>query len=160
MDPPAVQDARPPRNVIRFVNPVIKALLRSPLHRLLSKNLMLLTVTGRKSGRTYTVPVGRHQSNDGSFVLSAAGNWRHNLRGGTDVRVTLDGREHAAHAVLEEDADRAAEAFKTMLDRAGPRALGVKVNVDRSPTAAEIRPVLALANGRHAPVNTGRCLLG
>jgi F420H(2)-dependent quinone reductase len=121
---------------------MVKVLLRSPLHRLLSKNLMLLTMTGRKTGRTYTVPVGRHQLHDGTFVLSAAGNWRHNLRGGVDVRVTLDGRERAAHAVPEEDPVRAAEAFKTMLDRAGPRALGVKVNVDRSPTAAEVRPVL------------------
>ena len=138
-----MQDARPPRNVIRIVNPVVNALLRSPLHRLLGKNLMLLTVTGRKTGRTYTVPVGRHESRDGTFVLSASGNWRHNLRGGAAVRLTLDGRERAAHAVLEEDPERAAEAFKTMLDQAGPRALGVKVNVDRSPTIAEIRPVLA-----------------
>ncbi|GAC1319571.1 MAG: mycobacterial cell wall protein Rv0580c [Thermoleophilaceae bacterium] len=137
-----MQDVRPPRNVIRFVNPVMKALLRSPLHRLVSRKLMLLTVTGRKTGRTYTVPVGRHELPDGSFILSAGGNWRHNLRGGADVRITLDGRERAGHALLEEDIERAAEAFKTMLDRAGPRALSVKVNVDRSPTAAEIKPVL------------------
>ena len=58
-------------------------------------------------------------------------NWRHNLHGGAAVRVTLDGRERAAHAVLDEDPDRAAEAFKTMLDHAGPRALAVTVNVDR-----------------------------
>ncbi len=77
------------------------------------------------------------------IVLSAGGNWRNNLRGGADVRIRLDGRERAAHAVLEEDPDRAAQAFKEMLDRAGPRALGVKVNVDRPPTAEEIKPVLA-----------------
>lgn len=104
---------------------------------------MLLTVTGRKTGRTYTLPVGRHESPDGTFVLSAGGNWRHNLRGGADVQVTLDGRARSGHAVLEDDLDRAAEAFKAMLDRSGPRALGVKVNVDRAPTVAEIRPVLA-----------------
>jgi deazaflavin-dependent oxidoreductase (nitroreductase family) len=143
MNRPAVQDAPPPKNVLRFVNPVLRALLRSPLHRLLDKNLMLLTVTGRRTGRTYSLPVGRHESPDGTFVLSAGGNWRHNLRGGADVRVTLDGRERAAHAVLEEDLDRAAEAFKAMLDHSGPRALAVKVNVDRAPTTAEIRPVLA-----------------
>ncbi len=142
MDRPVVQDAPPPRQVIRLANPLLRALLRSPLHRMVDKNLMLLTVTGRKTGRMYTVPVGRHESTDGSFVLSAGGQWRHNLRGGADVRVTLDGRERAAHAVLEEDPDRAAEAFKTLLDRAGPRALAVKVNVDRSPTVAEIKPAL------------------
>ena len=49
----------------------------------------------------------------------------------------------------EEDPDRAAEAFKMMLDSAGPRALGVKVNVERSPTAAEIRPVLARRTVAH-----------
>jgi deazaflavin-dependent oxidoreductase (nitroreductase family) len=143
MDRPAVQDAPPPKTVLRFVNPLMRALLRSPLHRMLDKNLMLLTVTGRKTGRSYTLPVGRHELPDGTFVLSAGGNWRHNLRGGADVRVTVDGRERSAHAVLEDDLERAAEAFKTMLDRSGPRALAVKVNVNRAPTIAEIRPVLA-----------------
>lgn len=142
MNRPVVQDAPPPRQVIRLVNPLLKALLRSPLHRVMDKNLMLLTVTGRKTGRTYTVPVGRHQMSDGSFVLSAGGNWRHNLRGGADVRVRLDGRERAGRAVLEEDPDRAAETFKTLLERASPRALAVKVNVDRSPTVDEIRLAL------------------
>src|SRR5205085_11984824 len=71
MDRPPVQDAQPPKNVIRFVNPVAKALLRSPMHRLLSKNLMLLTVTGRKTGRIDTLPVGRHESHDGTFPVSA-----------------------------------------------------------------------------------------
>ena len=60
MDRPAVEDAPPPKAVLRLLNPLLAALLRSPLHRLASKNLMLLTVTGRKSGRTYTLPVGRH----------------------------------------------------------------------------------------------------
>jgi deazaflavin-dependent oxidoreductase (nitroreductase family) len=115
----------------------------SSLHRLLSKRLMLLTVTGRRSGRTYTLPVGRHQSPDGTFVLSAGGNWRHNLHGGTDVIVTLDGRTRAAHATLEDDPQRAAEVIKALLDRAGARALGMKVNVDRSPTVDEIRLALA-----------------
>jgi deazaflavin-dependent oxidoreductase (nitroreductase family) len=121
----------------------MKAVLRSPLHRLLSKNLMLLTVKGRKTGRVYTVPVGRHEAPDGTFVLSAGGSWRHNLRGGADVQLRLDGRERAAHAVLEEDPVRAAEVFKTMLDRAGARTLAVRVNVDRPPTTAEIAPALA-----------------
>jgi hypothetical protein len=124
------------------VNPAVRGLLRSPLHRLLSNNVMLLTVTGRKTGRTHTVPVGRHQLPDGTFVVFAAGNWRYNLGSGAEVRLALDGRERAAHAVVEEDPDRAAEAFKTILDHAGPRALGVKVNMDRSPTVAEIKPVL------------------
>jgi deazaflavin-dependent oxidoreductase (nitroreductase family) len=143
VDRPAVEDAPPPKAVLRLVNPLLVALLRSPLHRLASKNLMLLTVTGRKSGRTYTLPIGRHEEPDGTFVLSAGGNWRHNLRGGADVRVTLDGRERVGHATLEEDPTRAAEVFKGLLDHAGPRAVGVKVNVSHSPSSDEIKPALA-----------------
>jgi deazaflavin-dependent oxidoreductase (nitroreductase family) len=143
MEPPPVQDARPPKPLIRLVNVVIKALLRSPLHRLLDRHLVLLTVTGRKTGRTYTIPVGRHEAPDGTFVLSAGGAWRHNLRGGADVAVTMDGRRRSGHAVLEEDPDRAAQAFTTILHAAGPRAVGVKVNVERPVTPDEVKPVLA-----------------
>src|ERR1700730_11497023 len=143
MNRPAVQDAPPSKKVLRFVNPVLRALLRSPLHRILDRKPIAITVTGRKTGRTYTLPVGRHESPDGTFVLSAGGNWRHNLPGGADIRATLEGRGGSGTPVLEEDLDRPAETFKTMLDRSGPRALAVKVNVDRAPTVAEIRPVLA-----------------
>jgi deazaflavin-dependent oxidoreductase (nitroreductase family) len=143
MDRPAVEDARPPKALLRCVNPIVVALLRSRLHRLASKNLMLLTVTGRKSGRRYTLPVTRHEQPDGTLVVSAAGSWRHNLREGGEVRVTLDGREHTAHVTPEEDPARAAEVFKGLLDRAGPRDVGVKVNVDHSPTTEEIKPLLA-----------------
>ncbi|HEX5852582.1 MAG TPA: nitroreductase/quinone reductase family protein [Solirubrobacteraceae bacterium] len=142
MERAAVESAEPPRAAIRVMNPMLKAILRSPLHRLASGQLMLLTVTGRKTGNSYTIPVGRHQSADGAFLISAGGAWRHNLRGGADVRVTLDGRERTAHAVLEEDPTRAAEVFKEMLDRSNQRMLAVKVNVKRSPTAAEIEPAL------------------
>jgi deazaflavin-dependent oxidoreductase (nitroreductase family) len=140
---PAVEDARPPKAVLKLVNPVMRGLLRSGLHRLASKNFMLLTVTGRKSGRSYTLPVSRHEQTDGTLVVSAAGGWRHNLRGGDDVRVVVDGGERTAHVTVEEDPVRATEVFKGLLERAGARAVGVKVNVDRQPTPDEIAPVLA-----------------
>ena len=102
-----MEQGQPPRSVLRVVNPVVSALLRSPLHRLLSREYMLLTVTGRKTGRSYTIPVGRHEF-DGAFVVYAAGGWRLNLRGGADVRLTLDGHERTGHAELEEDPARVA----------------------------------------------------
>jgi hypothetical protein len=44
--------------VLHFVNPFVAALFRSRLHGLVSSRLMLLTYTGQRSGRTYTIPVG------------------------------------------------------------------------------------------------------
>jgi hypothetical protein len=40
----------------RLVNPVVHLLLRSPLHRLLSGSLVILTYQGRKSGRWRSLP--------------------------------------------------------------------------------------------------------
>lgn len=142
MSRPAVQEAPTPKSVLRVVNPLMTAVLRSPLHGLLSRKLMLLTVTGRRTGRIYTLPVWRHESADGDLLIAAGGSWRHNLRGGADVRVRIDGRDHAGRAVLEEDSAQAVELFKGMLERAGARALAVKVNVSRPPTAEEIAPAL------------------
>lgn len=41
----------------RIANPVVTWLLRSSLHGILSGSTLLITVTGRKSGRIYTIPV-------------------------------------------------------------------------------------------------------
>jgi hypothetical protein len=43
---------------MRAINPIICALLRSPLHRLLSEQMLLLTYAGRRSGRRFTLPLG------------------------------------------------------------------------------------------------------
>ena len=144
MDRPAVEDSRPPNGILRFVNPVVMAILRSKrLHRLASKNLILLTVTGRKSGRSYSMPVTRHEQPDGTLVVSAAGAWRHNLQDGIEVRVTLDGEERPAHVSVEQDSERATAVFRGLLEHTNARAVGVKVNVKHAPTLDEIRPVLA-----------------
>lgn len=142
---PPVETRQPHAAVIRVLNPVMRALLRSPAHGLVSKQLMLLMVTGRKSGRVYTIPVGRHES-DGELVVSAGGTWRHNLRGGAAVGVVLDGRERAGHAELEENADRVAQAYEMLLKRVGIRnasRVGLKVNLDRLPTVEELGPAVA-----------------
>jgi hypothetical protein len=39
------------------VNVMVRALLRSPLHWTMSRNTMLLAITGRKTQRVYQVPV-------------------------------------------------------------------------------------------------------
>ena len=143
---PAVEDGRPPRLVLRIVNPIITAILRSPLHRPLSSQLMLLSVRGRRTGRWVTVPVGRHEFNHNTLLVSVSGRWRHNLGGGAPVHVTLDGRERVGYAEVIDNPDEVVQTFKMLLDRLGPGGaalLGMKLNVKRLPTADEIRPVVA-----------------
>lgn len=55
-----------------YFNPLVGGILRSPLHWLLSPGLMLITVTGRRSGRQYTIPVGYHRVHSDIVVILIA----------------------------------------------------------------------------------------
>jgi hypothetical protein len=57
---PSVGDEWKPPSVapLRFANQVIRPLLESPFHSLLSGRLMLLRYTGRKTSRLITLPIG------------------------------------------------------------------------------------------------------
>jgi len=78
----------------KLYNPVVAAVLRSPLHGVMSDSVMLLTYRGRKSGKVFTTPISYVR--DGGDILAVASRdhaWWRNLRGGALVRVRLRGRE-------------------------------------------------------------------
>lgn len=57
--------------------------LRSPLHGMLSNGMMLITITGRKTGKTYTTPVGYYVEGETLWVItSRERKWWRNLQGG------------------------------------------------------------------------------
>jgi deazaflavin-dependent oxidoreductase (nitroreductase family) len=94
-----------------WYNPFITALLRSPLHGLLSNGYMLITVTGRKTGRAYTTPVNYGRAGDTLTCLSKRDRtWWRNLRNGTPVTVLLRGEIRRGLGLVAEtdEATRAA----------------------------------------------------
>jgi deazaflavin-dependent oxidoreductase (nitroreductase family) len=61
---------------------------------MLSKEFMLITLTGRKSGKSYTLPVNYLRDGDVLWVTSyRRRTWWRNLQGGAPVAVILAGRE-------------------------------------------------------------------
>ena len=75
-------------------NSFISFLLRSPLHRMMSGSTMLITVTGRKSGRPITTPVNYYQEGDTLLVISnRERTWWRNLKGGASLKLRLRGQE-------------------------------------------------------------------
>ena len=64
--------AAPSQMDVRVLNPVVKALLGSPLHGLLSHDLMVLSFSGRKSGKQYAIPVGYLQKVGGRLMVGIA----------------------------------------------------------------------------------------
>ena len=64
--------------------------LRSPFHGMLSNGMMIITVTGRKTGKTYTTPVGYYE--EGGYlwiVTNRERTWWKNLQGGAKVELLL-----------------------------------------------------------------------
>ena len=74
-------------------------LLRSPFHGMLSNGMMLITVTGRKTGKKYTTPVGFYREDDYLWVLTNRDRtWWKNLQGGAQVSLLLARRPVDAYA--------------------------------------------------------------
>lgn len=76
---------------LRLLNPVMRVLLGSPLHWPLSRWFILLTWTGRKSGKRYSTPVSYVREGDDVWVTTGDRWWR-NLAGGAPVTVRISGR--------------------------------------------------------------------
>jgi hypothetical protein len=107
-----------PKTAYVVVNPLMKALLRSPLHRLVSESLMTLRFTGRKSGTRYNIPVGYVQRGEKLFVFSHSA-WSNNFRGGAPVTVRLRGKEIGGTARVIEDRERVAEVIGLLVAKHG-----------------------------------------
>jgi deazaflavin-dependent oxidoreductase (nitroreductase family) len=64
--------------------------LHSPFHGMLSDGMMLITMTGRRTGKAYTTPVGYYEEGGYLWVItSRERTWWKNLQGGADVKLLL-----------------------------------------------------------------------
>ena len=88
--------------IMRTVNVPMRAALSLPFGTPLSGNLMLISYTGRKSGKAYRQPVSYVR--DGDVLLTpGGGRWTLNLANGRPVRIRLRGRDTLARPELVTD---------------------------------------------------------
>lgn len=86
-------------------NDFVKFFLRTPLHMFMGK-MILITVTGHKSGKKYTTPVGYYRTNDTLWVLTSRNRtWWRNVQGGASVSLRLHGKDEIgfAEAILDDE---------------------------------------------------------
>jgi deazaflavin-dependent oxidoreductase (nitroreductase family) len=74
------------------VNRAMKFILRSPVHGMVSKSILLITFTGRKSGKAYSTPVSYSQDGEQVYIFTH-GEWWKNLSGGAPVTLRIKGRD-------------------------------------------------------------------
>ncbi|GAC69153.1 nitroreductase/quinone reductase family protein [Gordonia soli] len=96
------------QRVAKAVNTVVFPLLRLPgVGPLLGKGMTVISYTGRKSGKTFELPVSYSRTGESLRVGVAAPdkkNWWRNFEGaGGDVTVTLPEGPRSGHAVAARD---------------------------------------------------------
>lgn len=122
-----------------WMNRAISALLRSPLHRLLSGKLLLISFTGRTSGRRFTTPVTYTRLDDGRLAFFSNGTWWKNLAGGAPVTLLLEGRTVAAQAEPSSDLATVVGETKAYLAKHGYKAARfIGLPLDHEPSDAEL----------------------
>jgi deazaflavin-dependent oxidoreductase (nitroreductase family) len=139
----------PDLRMMRFFNPAIRALLRSPFQGLLSGQILLLACTGRRSGRQYTLPVGYVRDGDALLVVSQHSElkrWWRNLRGGAPVALLLGGQRMSARADVIEDPAAVAAEVERLIARLGAkeasRQLYMGLDVAPPPTREQLAQAL------------------
>jgi hypothetical protein len=90
--------------VMSMLNVFVRPLLRLPFPTPLTKRLMLVSFTGRKTGKTYQQPLSYVQQ--GNMLLTpGGGKWKLNLQEDQLVRIRLRGHDVFARPEFVRDPD-------------------------------------------------------
>jgi deazaflavin-dependent oxidoreductase (nitroreductase family) len=124
-----------------IVNPLMRLILKSPLHGIFSASVLLLSYRGRKSGREYSLPVEYAREGDAVYILPGMPEkktWWRNLRGGAAVELVLRGERVRGNAVvLQDEQDEAA------------MMAGLRSYFRRFPISAQRRQICSEADGSY-----------
>ena len=136
--PPEIERVKPPKWLVRLSSPLMRTL--AARSKTMSQYMLILHFTGRKTGREYQVPIG-YLTETGRLMTLSNDVWRLNFEGGRDLEVTHLRRRQPARATLEAAsgvlADYYVEKFQEMGAKKVAADLGMKVNVERTPTREE-----------------------
>lgn len=101
-------------------NRITMAVLRSPLHWLMSRSLLILTYEGRRSGKDYALPL-QYVEMKGAFYVWAGRpdtkTWWRNFEQPAAVDLRVRGRDITAKGALIYDPNRRGDVLSTYLDR-------------------------------------------
>jgi hypothetical protein len=136
----AIDVEHPPSAVLKAVNPVLKFLLRTPVAGPARKQLMVLSFTGRKTGRPYSIPVSAHLIDHDLYALTNL-SWKQNFRDGAPAQVVYDGKTTAMRGELIRDRAVVSDLFHRCAESYGvqraQRMMGLKFREQRIPTREE-----------------------
>ena len=95
--------------LVRIVNGLAVGLINAPiLGNLIGRGLVVIRYVGRRSGKTFEIPVGYRRTGEALVIAVTAPdakNWWRNFlgEGGPITLVDLDGADRTGHAVADRD---------------------------------------------------------
>lgn len=107
-----------PKFAFYIINPLMKLILRTPLHGLVSDDLTLITFTGRKTGKKYTTPVGFIEMN-GSIMMFTDSPWWRNIEEEPNITLRLKGERVQGQAEIISDPGLIREYLQKMVEKRG-----------------------------------------
>lgn len=129
--------------LFKVINVPMRLLLSLPFSTPLSRQLMLLSYTGRKTGKRYRQPVSYVRDGD-TLLTPGGGKWKLNLREDQPVRVRLCGRDVQLRPEVIRDVDEVERLLRKMM-ALNPRVtafvpvMGPDGQIDRSKLEAGVR---------------------
>lgn len=127
-------------------NQFMIAFIKSPLGRLFGKGLAVITLTGRKSGSEFSVPINVIEEPDGYTVISLrTRTWWRNLRGGAPVSLWTNGKTNAVSGSVFESAEEVKEALSQFFVNHARMAKYFKVgfNPDGSLNSSDLKKAVS-----------------
>ncbi|MBO0679127.1 hypothetical protein JRC04_16810 [Mycolicibacterium sp. S2-37] len=153
---PTIDVGHPPELLLKIVNPALRTALKTPLGRAL-KQFMVLEFTGRKSGRTFSIPVSAHHL-DGDLYAILEAQWKYNFRDGAAARVTNGGKTTRMRGQLITDTATVADIAHRIAQNYGAKkaqqTMGLKFDGAAVPSLEEFTEAvtrLKIAAIRFAP---------
>ena len=126
-------------NLWRLINPLVVFILRSPLHFLASKNLIFITFQGRKSKKTFNIPVSYHREGNNLIALTLKQNlWWKNLKMLNRTQITLLGKkEDVGITIVDQDTQFIKEKMRELIIEKPIDAYFAKVKLDNNKLPVE-----------------------
>ena len=129
-------------NLWFLINPVVAFLARSPLHFLISHQVIVIQFKGRKSGKQYLVPVSYHEHESSYTCVTLRSNiWWRNLKEVSHTKIWLKGTLKNAQIDLEFNNDQIVESTLRDLvtnNRVDAYFAKIKLNKDGSPDSDDL----------------------
>ena len=134
----------------KVANSIVRTLLHTPgVSSGMGKRLLIINVTGRKTGKKYSVPVA-YTRNEGALLVGTPFGWARNMRTGEPVEVILQGKRRQADVRVISDEDGVVAAYDVICRDNGQFAKfnNIGFGPDGAPKADDLHA--AFASGARA----------